>query len=275
MGRVRGMTIVFALGVALLLAERPRVASAQEEADSIPAGVTPETIREGYELFQGASCRSCHGDRGRGGLRGGPNLRDNEWLHSEGDFAGIFQTIRWGVKQGEIKAITRPWEMRPRGGMMFSTEQMQAIAAYLWAQGNGHYEPTVEDLFVDYAFVRSAQEIRSEYRRLEAEHGEAPIAEDRMIGLARDRFGPGHGRPSRAVAELAVEAYPESPQAHFTLGQILVALGDREAGLGHVERALELDPDYTAARNFLEAQRGSSGREPGSARPLDRGPASA
>lgn len=234
----------------------PTGLGAQETPDTLPGWVTDEAMRAGYDLFQSGSCRRCHGDAARGGLVGGPDLRDAEWLHSVGDPEGIFQTIRWGVRAGEVKAMTRPWEMRPRGGMLLDTQQMRSVAAYLWGQANGRFERSEEDRFVDLAFTHSGDEIRAAYRRSVASESPPPFEPVRWADVVRDLFNTGRPDAARAAGEIGVDAYPGSAILHFRLGQVLVLAGERERGLASVGRALELDPDLEAARAFLEQQGG-------------------
>jgi len=259
-GHGRGTVRAVALTLAALLtcggALAPAGLGAQAGADTLPEWITDEAMRAGYELFQDGSCRRCHGDAARGGLVGGPDLRDAEWLHSVGDPVGIFQTIRWGVRASEIKAMTRPWEMRPRGGMLLDTEKMRRVAAYLWGQANGRFEESEEDRFVDLAFTHSADEIRDAYARATGADGSAPFGAARWGGIVRDLFNMERPEAARAAGEIGVDAYPESAVLHFRLGQVLTLSGDRERGLASVEHALDLDPDLQAARAFLEQQRG-------------------
>jgi len=234
----------------------PAGLGAQAAADTLPEWITDEAMRAGYELFQDGSCRRCHGDAARGGLAGGPDLRNGEWLHSVGDPEGIFQTVRWGVRAGDVKAMTRPWEMRPRGGMLLDTEQMRSVAAYIWGQANGRFEKSEEDRFVDLAFTHSADEVQAAYRRAVALDASPPFEPGRWAGIVRDLFNTGRPEAARAAGEIGVDAYPESAVLHFRLGQVLTLSGDRERGLASVEHALELDPELQAARAFLEQQEG-------------------
>lgn len=235
------------------------------EPDSLPSQVTPERMQAGYELFQEASCRACHGDMGRGSF-GGPSLQDREWLHSDGDYDGIFQSIRWGVKSSELKAQTRMWEMRPRGGMLFNTEQMESIAAYIWGQRNGLYERTSEDHFVDYVMVRSAEEAWERYRELRDSTGEIPFTEARMGAVARD-IAEGAMELENAdefdraveLLNLVIDAYPESATSHFRLAQVAAFRGDTEEAIAQARRALELNPELTGAQNLLQQLGGGGG----------------
>ncbi len=92
----------------------------------------------------GGTSTVCHAVAGRGSGRWAPDLSDVEWLHSEGDFEGIFQTVYWGVKEEEQRAMTpRRFEMRPKGGMAIEWEQVKALAAYVWTVSHPETHPLV------------------------------------------------------------------------------------------------------------------------------------
>ena len=53
----------------------------------------------------------------------------------------------------------------------------------------------------------------------------------------------------------------DAPQLRVSLGQACLARGDSDAAAGHLERALEQDPDYTAAWKFYGRALAAAGRE--------------
>jgi mono/diheme cytochrome c family protein len=142
------------LFVAALLAIAPSVldrAEAQQQARELPEEVSAwmerdqvrrwaELLREGQELFAGGSCTRCHGDGGTGG-RSGPDLTDTEWVQSDGDLAGIRETVMWGVRRRDFADPGRRFEMNPSGGMDLEWGQMDALAAYVWSLSNGTQLP--------------------------------------------------------------------------------------------------------------------------------------
>jgi mono/diheme cytochrome c family protein len=75
----------------------------------------------------GATCTGCHG-AGATGTPLGPDLTDTKWLWSDGSYSGIAKTITAGVPQP--KEYRSP--MPPMGGAQLSTEQVSALAAYIW-----------------------------------------------------------------------------------------------------------------------------------------------
>jgi mono/diheme cytochrome c family protein len=73
----------------------------------------------------GGTCTVCHGQDAKGSPVG-PNLTDNEWLHSDGSLEGITKTIVNGVPQPK----NAPAPMPPKGGAALTDDQVKAVAAY-------------------------------------------------------------------------------------------------------------------------------------------------
>lgn len=100
-----------------------------QEADSLPDGVTPETIAQGKTLYDGAAiCAACHGPDGTGAT--GPDLTDDEWLHSDGSYEAIVKQILAGVPADSSKSGI---PMLPKGGSQIDDDQVRAVAAYVWS----------------------------------------------------------------------------------------------------------------------------------------------
>jgi mono/diheme cytochrome c family protein len=76
----------------------------------------------------GAACTGCHGSNGRGAPLG-PDLTDTKWLWSDGSYAAIEKTITTGVSAP--KEYRSP--MPPMGGAQLTSEQVSAVAAYVWS----------------------------------------------------------------------------------------------------------------------------------------------
>ena len=122
-GLVAGVTL-FAL-VALAGTGR-----AQQKADSLPPGVTPQMVKEGETVFQGAGlCTACHGQDAKGIPNLGANLTDKEWLHSKGTYDDIVKQILAGVTAAKSTSGT---VMPPKGGSSITDGQAKAVAAYVW-----------------------------------------------------------------------------------------------------------------------------------------------
>jgi mono/diheme cytochrome c family protein len=114
--------------VLTLLLLLPCTAVAQDQR---PADVTDETIAEGKTLYNGAGlCMACHGPTARGIPNLGADLTDSEWLHSDGTFEGILETIVQGVGPD---ASSTGAAMPPGGGGRLSEAQLRAVTAYVWS----------------------------------------------------------------------------------------------------------------------------------------------
>jgi mono/diheme cytochrome c family protein len=99
-----------------------------------PSEITAEMVALGNEIFHGraanAICYTCHGMDATGGPGGlGPNLTDAEWLHNDGSYGAIVNTIRTGVAQ----PVNASAPMPPMGGASLSDEQLRAVAAYVYS----------------------------------------------------------------------------------------------------------------------------------------------
>jgi mono/diheme cytochrome c family protein len=100
----------------------------------IPPGTSKEQVLLGAQIFHGevadGICAGCHGSSGRGSPVGA-NLTSGPWLWGDGSLGAIAKTIQQGVphpKQAE-------GAMPPMGGVALTPEQLQAVAAYVWAIG--------------------------------------------------------------------------------------------------------------------------------------------
>lgn len=98
--------------------------------DSLPPGVTAETVRRGGEVYRGAGlCYSCHGTRGRGVPRAGSSLVDGEWHHTDADYRSLVFRIANGVTADRSFS---GMPMPPRGGAELTADEVRAVAAYVW-----------------------------------------------------------------------------------------------------------------------------------------------
>jgi glucose/arabinose dehydrogenase/mono/diheme cytochrome c family protein len=110
----------------------PDAGSAADTASlPVPAGATKEMIALGDRIYHGevggATCTGCHGANAKGTPLG-PDLTDTQWLWSDGSYAAIAKTITTGVPQP--KQYRSP--MPPMGGAELSSDQVSAVAAYIW-----------------------------------------------------------------------------------------------------------------------------------------------
>jgi cytochrome c oxidase cbb3-type subunit 3 len=100
-------------------------------ADSLPNAVTPAMLERGDQVFHGpGNCYTCHGDDATGDV--GPNLTDEEWLHTKGSYLTILQQVLVGVSAERSRSGV---VMPPRGGSNISDADVHAVAAYVWVLG--------------------------------------------------------------------------------------------------------------------------------------------
>ena len=92
-----------------------------------PAQVTTASIEEGQRLY-GTVCFACHGQNGIG-TPAGPPLNDSEWINIDGTFPAIVGVIQNGV----LQPVQYPGAMPPGGGGSFDAQQLEALAAYVYA----------------------------------------------------------------------------------------------------------------------------------------------
>lgn len=104
------------------------VAKASFDASTI----TPAMIALGDSIFHGkvgaSSCQACHGAGGKAGAAA-PDLTDAEWLHSDGSYEGIANTIKAGVMAPKQFSSVMP----PYGGVMLPEDRWRAVAAYVYS----------------------------------------------------------------------------------------------------------------------------------------------
>lgn len=105
--------------------------AAAAQQTTLPEGVTRAMITEGESLFKGPGiCTACHGADGKGVPGLGANLTDDEWLHSDGSYEGILNTVTHGVTSDESSSGT---VMPAKGGSQLTDAQVRAVAAYVWS----------------------------------------------------------------------------------------------------------------------------------------------
>ena len=101
----------------------------------VPPGATAEIVAEGGRVYHAqvgsATCIGCHGADGAGTALG-PNLTASKWVWSDGSLDGIKKTITAGVAKPKNYRAPMP----PLGGAQLTSEQVSAVAAYVWALGH-------------------------------------------------------------------------------------------------------------------------------------------
>lgn len=111
-------------------AEAEDAADAGVTEQELPEGVTTAMVEQGESVYSGAGiCASCHGPDGTGIENLGADLTDDEWVHSDGDYEGIVETVTEGVTAQESSSGVI---MPPRAGTNITDEQVRAASAYVW-----------------------------------------------------------------------------------------------------------------------------------------------
>jgi len=100
----------------------------------LPAGVTPEMVAQGQEIFNTNICWSCHQQNAVGGPLA-PALNDTTWINIDGSYDAIVGVIKTGVAQPK----QHPSPMPAMGGAAtpFTEEQIGALAAYIYSISHG------------------------------------------------------------------------------------------------------------------------------------------
>lgn len=119
---------------AQMVAAEPAAEAGEAEAEAmpqeLPEGVTEAMVEEGKGIFNGAGiCMSCHGATGEGIPNLGANLTDDEWLHSDGSYEAIVETVMNGVTAQESSSGV---PMPAKGGTAITDDQVNAVSAYVW-----------------------------------------------------------------------------------------------------------------------------------------------
>lgn len=100
-----------------------------------PSTITDAELALGDSLFHGligaTSCQACHGADAKQATVA-PDLTDAEWLHSDGSFEGIYNTIKTGVMTPKKFTGVMP----PFGGAPLDPAKHRAVAAYVYRLGH-------------------------------------------------------------------------------------------------------------------------------------------
>ena len=124
----------------------PESASIQSSSDSARGASQPVVVlaadsAAGDSLYlRKGRCLTCHGTDGRGLPSLGVNLRDEEWLHSDGSPAGIAGSIAAGVarpKQAQIRM--------PAFASQLTGAEIERLAAYVYAISHHNVTTTTSD----------------------------------------------------------------------------------------------------------------------------------
>lgn len=106
-------------------------ADSSSPALPVPPGSSADKVVAGKLVFEGATCGGCHGSDATGTPLG-PNLAKGRWIWSDGSLAALKQTITDGVPKPKEHRSPMP----PMGGSELSPEELDNLAAYIWAVGH-------------------------------------------------------------------------------------------------------------------------------------------
>ena len=270
-GTIRRCIALGGVGLALAVAgPGPGTAVAQEPeavslTDTIPQAELARMIEAGADLFNGGSCTACHAVGGRGDGRRAPDLTDIEWLHNDGSYEEILQTILWGVRREEMKAVTpRPFQMQPSGGMNFSTQELRDVTAYVWSLSSLNKDeapPRVvaQNEFLDLLERGEVEEAMAVFERERRAAPGALLFGEAAINRLGYMFLLGRSQPRTAIEifELNRELHPESWNVWDSLAEGHMVAGERERAIELYEKSLDLNPDNDNAKEKLaELRRG-------------------
>ena len=94
----------------------------------LPADITPGMVRRGQQIFTEV-CFRCHTEDATGSKLA-PNLTDDEWIHLTGrNYGEIVYLINHGVPNPK----SHPKPMPPKGGADLSEEEVNEVAAFVFA----------------------------------------------------------------------------------------------------------------------------------------------
>jgi glucose/arabinose dehydrogenase/mono/diheme cytochrome c family protein len=110
----------------------PNAGAAETGKLPVPAGATAAMVALGDRIYHGqvggAPCAGCHGANATGSPLG-PGLTSGKWLWSDGSYTGVLKTIKEGVPNPKDYRSPMP----AMGGAELTSDQLAAVAAYVWA----------------------------------------------------------------------------------------------------------------------------------------------
>jgi mono/diheme cytochrome c family protein len=260
MGKSGRRVVLWIVGIMLALTGSvPGTAVAQDTTavsitDTIPPARLARMIETGSDHFNEGTCVICHGVGGRGTVARAPDLTDDEWLHSQGDFEGILNTIMWGVKREEMKAVTpRPFQMNPKGAMTLSAQELLAVTAYVWSLSRDERPSrvTAQSEFLDLLADGRTDEATALFERESRGAPGALLFGERALNRLGYEFLRSEPPVAIAIFELNAERHPESWNAWDSLAEGHMVAGDRDEAIELFQKSLDLNPDNANAKKKL------------------------
>ncbi|MHB8884799.1 MAG: PQQ-dependent sugar dehydrogenase [Methylovirgula sp.] len=110
----------------------PNAGRSELAALPVPVGATKQEVALGDRIFHGevanGTCSGCHGADGKG-TSVGPNLIDGKWIWGDGSLKSITQIVTHGIAKPKNFTGVMP----PKGGAPLTSNDVAAVAAYVWA----------------------------------------------------------------------------------------------------------------------------------------------
>lgn len=227
--------------------------------DTIPPAQISAMIRAGSETYNGGTCIFCHAAGGRGSGARAPDLSDIEWLHSEGDVNGIAQTIIWGVKNEDMKAVTpRPRQMNPKGGMNITFPETFALSVYVWSLSQPELDPFVaaQAEFLDNVAMGDMVAARRVLDDAKQTWPDNLLMPENGMNLLGYKYLNSNTDLAIEIFELNVELHPEEFNPWDSLAEGYMVKGDTQKAIEYYEKSLELNPRNQNAVEKLAELRG-------------------
>lgn len=130
------IALLFGVGCAADEPGRHRIVPKTQDASSTEASAEEledahGPLERGRRLFTGRGiCSACHGAEGTG-TQIAPDLTDDEWLHI--DEPVTTEAIAALIERGISEPLEHPGAMPPRGGGRLDDDDLEAVAAYVYA----------------------------------------------------------------------------------------------------------------------------------------------
>jgi len=227
--------------------------------DTIPPAQISAMIRAGSETYNGGTCIFCHAAGGRGSGARAPDLSDIEWLHSEGDVNGIAQTIFWGVKKEDMKAVKpRPRQMNPKGGMNLTFPETFALSVYVWSLSQPELDPFVaaQAEFLDNVAMGDMAAARRVLDDAKQTWPDNLLMPENGMNLLGYKYLNSNTDLAIEIFELNVELHPEAFNPWDSLAEGYMVRGDTQKAIENYEKSLALDPTNQNAVEKLAELRG-------------------
>ena len=116
--------------------ESTHALTATGRAEPADTAFSAEVLALGEKIFKGKAagglCFSCHGANAKGMKKIAPDLTDATWIHGDGSYPFIVATVEQGIPKPKDAAAPMP----PKGGANLTTDQVHAVAAYVWSLRN-------------------------------------------------------------------------------------------------------------------------------------------